>query len=71
MIHMTMYDPSTKKCTAPSEDSGFKTLDEVKVLMGEPTHTKPAILLYEQAEDKGVVFSKLPFKMKESDDEQA
>ena len=63
MIYMTEYNPRTAKCTAASGSSGFETLDDVKLLMGEPTHTKPVLLMYVQAEDKGIVFSKVPFRI--------
>ena len=63
MIYMTEYNPATQKCTAASGDSGFETLEDVKLVMGEPTHTKPVLLMYVQAEDKGVVFSKVPFRI--------
>ena len=68
MIYMTNYNPVTKKCTAASGNSGFETLEDVKLIMGEPTHTKPVLLMYVQAEDKGVVFSKVPFRKEKSDE---
>ena len=68
MIYMTNYNPKTKKCTAPSVEAGFETLDDVKLIMGEPTHSKPVLLMYVQSEEEGVVFSKVPFGKEKSDE---
>ena len=68
MIYMTNYNPLTKKCTAPSVDSGFETLEDVGLMMGEPAHIKETHLMYVQSEEEGVVFSKVPFRMEKSDE---
>jgi hypothetical protein len=37
-IYITFTDPDTKEATAPSHESGFETLEDVEVVMGEPLH---------------------------------
>lgn len=54
MIFSTPYDPATLHCTGPSTDSGFSTLDEVPMLLGEPDMRHPRMLTYAAA---GVAYS--------------
>lgn len=54
MIYQTPFDPSTKQCTGPSEPTGFDTLDDVLLLMGQPEHPGQRVHTYTGA---GVAFS--------------
>ena len=54
MIYATSYNPDTLRCTGPSTDSGFSSLDEVPLLLGEPDMGHPRMLTYVAA---GVAYS--------------
>lgn len=54
MIYATPYDTATLRCTGPSTDSGFSSLDEVPMLLGEPEMRHPRMLTYAEA---GVAYS--------------
>lgn len=54
MIYATNYDPATLRCTGHSTDSGFSSLDEVPMLLGEPDMRHPRMLTYVAA---GVAYS--------------
>lgn len=60
MIYQTPFDPTTKQCTAPSELTGFATLDEVVLLMGPPEHPGRRVHTYTGA---GVAFSDFPLRI--------
>lgn len=46
MIYQTPYDTATLRCTGPSTDSGFSSLDEVPMLLGEPATTHRHMVTY-------------------------
>lgn len=56
MIYATPYDEHTKQCTAPSTDSGFRSLDAVVAAMGPPLTRSPQTVVH-----SGVIFSRIPW----------
>lgn len=56
MIYATPFDPHTLRCTAPSTDSGFRSLDAVAAAMGPPVTRSPQTVVY-----PGVIFSRIPW----------
>lgn len=56
-IFVTPFDNSTKKCSGPSTDSGFDSLDDVAFAMGEPDVPRSKRTLIYGLEDDSVVFS--------------
>ena len=60
MIYATPYDPATLRCTGPSTDSGFSTLDEVPMLLGEPATTHRHMMTYP---DSGVAYTDFPLNI--------
>ena len=59
MIYATPYDPNTLKTTDLSTDSGFTSLDDVVVMLGEPVIRHPRWLTY----GDGLAFSDFPFNL--------
>lgn len=56
-IYVTPFKNSTKRCSGPSTDSGFASLDDVVTAMGEPdVKRSKKMLIYGPGEDR-VVFS--------------
>lgn len=64
MIYLTPYNPTTREAVADSADSGFSSLDEVVLLMGEPKARGPRWMTYPD----GVAFSDFPFRLTNSSD---
>ena len=61
MIYVTPFKKSTKRCSGPSADSGFASLDDVVTAMGEPDVKRSRLtLIYGSGEDR-VVFSSIIF----------
>lgn len=61
-IYATPYNNRTKKCTGPSADSGFESLDQVAAMMGEPIKTSPKMLIYGGDTDR-IVYSTFVFTL--------
>jgi hypothetical protein len=60
-IYLTPFDPATKQCTAPSEDSGFATVDEAVEMFGPGHLTLSARLaVYEDFAVSDYVFLDAP-----------
>ena len=64
MIYLTPYDPTTLRCTGPSVDSGFASLDDVVALMGPPVRAGRRVHTYAD-----VAFS--DFKLRSEPDDAA
>ena len=57
MIYITPFDPATLRASAPSSDSGFRTLADVAAVMGDGWQTcSDRLIVY-----PGVAFSDYPF----------
>lgn len=60
VIYATPYNPATLRCTGPSTDSGFSSLDEVPMLLGEPATTHRHMVTYPES---GVAYTDFPLNI--------
>ena len=65
-IYATPFLLSTLKATAPSFDSGFESLNQVVELMGSEYRLKTAGLVIYGDNDERVLYSKIPFRIDRS-----
>lgn len=55
MIYATSFNPETRLPTSISTDSGFESLEQVRLILGEPKKETPAFLIY----PGDVIFSRI------------
>jgi hypothetical protein len=67
MIYATPYNPTTKKCTGPSTDSGLESLDQVAEFMGPPTRRSRRWLAYVTDDDQAIAYSDFVFNSGETE----
>lgn len=61
-IYATPFDNCTKKTTGKSTDSGFESLDQVVMMMGEPLKTTQQMVIYGDKVNR-IVYSTFPFTL--------
>ncbi|QFS86596.1 MULTISPECIES: hypothetical protein [Marinobacter] len=58
-IFETHFDPETKEITRHSEATDYEDMDEVELMHGEPTVSKPSYQVYED----GLLFSRFAWSL--------